>query len=189
MKNILLLLFFSFFALPNTCLKAEIKNVFESDTSNNETVKALRNLKESIKGKTSKGNSYEMYAVKIKKDWVFLILDSLSIYSMKLDEVADQLIETDKSVTEVLCLAARSQSLIQKEKAKIIAGTAVGCYYKMQGKAAKMYSSVKKVNKKVTSLLAKNKKEYRKGLKVETKIKSVKRKIKGVETTKGKSLL
>ena len=140
-------------------------------------------------GKTSKGYTYNMYAIKAKKDWVFLIVDTLSIYSMKFDEASDQLVETDKSYTEVLCLAAKSESLKKKEKASTIAGTKIDCYYKMQGKAAKMYKSVKKMNKKVKGVMTKTKKEYRKAKTDKSKAKSITQKAKKAEKTKGKSLL
>src|ERR1700761_587737 len=151
---------------------AATEQCITTDTSNAETVKVLKNMQSSMAGKTSKGYTYNMYAIKAKKDWVFLIVDTLSIYSMKFDEASDQLVETDKSYTEVLCLAAKSESLKKKEKASTIAGTKIDCYYKMQGKAAKMYKSVKKMNKKVKGVMTKTKKEYRKAKTDKSKAKS-----------------
>jgi hypothetical protein len=140
-------------------------------------------------GKTSKGYNYSMYAIKAKKDWVFLIMDTVSISSMKFDEASDQLVETDKSFTEVLCLAAKSESLKKKEKASVIAGTKIECYYKMQGKAGKMYKSVKKMNKKVKGVLGKTRKEYRSAKKGKSQVKGLGKKAKKAEKSKGKSLL
>ena len=164
-------------------------NIGLTDTSNAETVKALKSMQASMNGKTSKGYTYNMYAIKAKKDWVFLILDTVSIYSMKFDEASDQLVETDKNFTEVLCLAAKSESLKKKEKASTIAGTKIECYYKMQGKAGKMYQSVKKMNKKVKGILGRTRKEYRTAKKNKSKAKGIEQKIKRAEKSKGKSLL
>lgn len=142
-----------------------------------------------MKGKTLKGNAYSMFSIKVKKDWVFLVMDSLGIYSMKFDEVNDQLVETDKSFTEILCLAAKSNSLKKKEKARVIAGTELECYYKMQGKAAKMYKSAKKMNTKAKSIVSRTRKEYRSTKRGISKVKGAKGKLKKANATKGKSLL
>jgi hypothetical protein len=169
--------------------KGTTKEYSSTDTSNAETVKVLKGMQSSMNGKTSKGYTYNMYAVKAKKDWVFLILDTLSIYSMKFDEASNQLVETDKSYTEVLCLAAKSGSLSKKEKASTIAGTKIECYYKMQGKAAKMYKSVKKMNTKVKDIMSKTRKEYRTAKSNKSKAKGLDKKLKRAEKSKGKSLL
>lgn len=159
------------------------------DTAQASTAKVLKKMQASMNGKTLKGNTYSMYAIKAKKDWVFLIMDTLGIYSMKFDETADQLVESEQSYTEVLCLAAKSNSLKKKEKARTIAGTDLACYYKMQGKAAKMYKSVKKMNTKAKSITSRTRKEYRNAKKGVSKAKSMKGKAKKAQKTKGKSLL
>jgi hypothetical protein len=162
---------------------------YGSDTTQIETARALQKMKPSMKGKTIKGNSYAMYSIKVKKDWVFLVLDTLGINSMKFDEVNDQLVEMDKSFTEVLCLAAKSNSLRKKEKVRVIAGTELECYYKMQGKAAKTYKSMKKMNSKAKDIMSRTRKEYRSTKRGISKAKSAKGKLKRAKSSKGKSLL
>ncbi len=160
-----------------------------TDTTQAETAKVLHKMQASMQGKTLKGNAYSMYAIKVKKDWVFLVMDTLNIYSMKFDETSDQLVETDKSLTEILSLAAKSGSLKKKEKARNIAGTDLECYYKMQGKAAKMYKSAKKMNTKAKAVMGRTKKEYRNAKKGVSKAKSMNGKLKKAKASKGKSLL
>ncbi len=160
-----------------------------TDTTQKETIKVLQKMQVSMKGKTLKGNGYSMYAIKVKKDWMFLIMDSLNIYSMKFDENNDQLVEAEKSLTEILCLSAKSNSLKKKEKTRVIAGTPLDCYYKMQGKAAKMYKSAKKMNTKAKNIMSRTRKEYRNTKRGISKVKAAKGKIKKANATKGKSLL
>ncbi len=189
MKKIVLLVTLPVILVSYSLAKATDMNNTTTDTSNAETVKALKDMQASMNGKTSKGYTYNMYAIKAKKDWVFLILDTIGISSMKFDEASDQLVETDKSFTEVLCLAAKSESLKKKEKASVIAGTKIECYYKMQGKAGKMYQSVKKMNKKAKGIMGKTRKEYRSAKKNKSQVKGLGKKAKKAEKTKGKSLL
>jgi hypothetical protein len=122
------------------------------DTMRAETLKALEKMIISFKGQTSQGNKYDLYAVKIKKEWVFLIVDSINIYSMNFDKKTEELNENPASNTDAITLAVRAGSVILKNKAKTMADIDLNCYYKMKSKAAKMYGSVKKMNAKAKDL-------------------------------------
>ena len=128
------------------------------DSSTVETIAILTKMQASLKSKTDDGLSYTMYAIKAKQNWIFLILDSLSIYSMKFDDSSNQLTEVDKNFADVIYLSVKSNSLEKKQKIYLIAGTEIECYYVMQRKIFKLYSSLKKLNRKSKNILSKAKK-------------------------------
>ena len=112
------------------------KNIPDSSTV--ETINILSKMQASLKSKTDEGLSYTMYAIKAKQNWIFLIMDSLTIYSMKFDDRSNQSIEIDKNFTEVIYLSIKSNSLEKRQKIYLIAGTEIECYYVMQRKIFKL---------------------------------------------------
>jgi hypothetical protein len=159
------------------------------DTSQAETIRALKKMKASIKGTTENGHQYEMYAIKAKKDWLFLVKDSLGLSALRFDNTNGELMESEPSINEILYLSVKANSLKKKDKARTIAGTDLECYYKMQSKAVKLYNSAKDMNGKAAKMGRKVKQEYMKGKRTKNKIKSTSNKIKRVKNSKGKSLL
>ena len=150
--------------------RTEAENI-KTDTLSPEISATFHKMQASINCTTQEGHAYTMYAIKVRKDWVFLVMDSLSIYSVKFNDHHDQLIESDKNFTNVICLSAQSNSLKKINKTITIAGTELQCYYQMQSKASRMYASLKKSDKKANGVFKEVNKNYKLAKREKSKIK------------------
>ncbi len=137
----------------------EFKNNTE-DTSAKETIIALRKIQPSRNEKTVQGYRYTLYAIKDRKKWLFLLVDSIGISSVYLDKTSGQLSIIDKSLSEILFLTIRSNRLKKKKRALILREIELNCFYKMPSKIHKVYNSMKSINKKSNQFQYKSKQEY-----------------------------
>lgn len=111
-------------------------------------ISTLKEMTPSFVGKTSQGNSYNLFAIKRTKGWNLLILDSTGYYSFyqakvkkKDKEKKDGLTENNASYTNMLCMMAQAKLLKKINKPKNVSGLTFTCYYKFRPQARKMYRS------------------------------------------------
>lgn len=110
-----------------------------------EFINILKENTPSLVGRTSQGNSYNLYAVKRGKEWTFIILDSTGYYSIRQIKGKDEVRENPQTYTEMLCLMIKAKMLKRVNKPKNIEGLTLSSYYKFKPKAKKMYRSFNQI--------------------------------------------
>lgn len=149
--------FFTAFAimLLNTAVVwAEVPStqiVNDSTTSNpfkEEVIKTLEGMQVSMEGRTSQGNTYNLYAIRMGKEWTYIILDSTGYYSLKQIKGQEDVQENAQTYTEMVCMMAKAQMLKKISKPKIVSGLTLSCYYKFRPRARTMYKQFNYMEKK-----------------------------------------
>jgi hypothetical protein len=153
-KNIFFSLAIILFASLNNA-SAEVKQYYPSkeiplDSSKlfrEECLKVLNETTPSVSGKTSEGNNYKLFAIKKRKTWTYLILDSSGYYSVKQEK--DQIEENPTSYTDMIVMMVKAKMLKKKDTPKNVSGLTFSCYYRFKPSAKKTYRSMLKIQRKV----------------------------------------
>jgi hypothetical protein len=107
----------------------------------------LKEMDPSLTGKTTHGNTYNLFAIKRGKQWTYLILDSTGYYSVKQDSKKSGMVENTKSHTEMLCMLYQAKLLKKIPKSKVVSDLTFSCYYKFKVSARKTYNSYNKMQR------------------------------------------
>ena len=153
MKTIIFCTLLFFLLIPASTFAHPNKSEFSlTDSSGSSYKKAcmetLEALHASFNGVTKEGNPYKVYAIKVKKDWTFLIADSISYYSIQKTKGRDTISENTQNFTDLLVMMIKAKLIKQVGKPKNVSGITLSCYYKFKPNAKSMYKSVTKLEKK-----------------------------------------
>ncbi|MGD1843752.1 MAG: hypothetical protein ACFB0B_23090 [Thermonemataceae bacterium] len=105
----------------------------------------LEQIEASYNGRTENDNTYKLYAIKNKKEWIFLVTDSTHISSFAKTKKG-ALNRQDNFYRDNTCKIVENKWLIKHEERTSVDGLALFCYYTFTKEGQKFYTSYKRVN-------------------------------------------
>jgi len=144
---VLLPIFGNAFSVVNNDPDSKVFPLDSSKLFKEECLKVLNETTPSVAGKTEEGNNYKLFAIKKRKTWTYLILDSSGYYSVKQEN--GQIEENPTSYTDMIVMMVKAKMLKKKDTPKNVSGLTFSCYYRFKPSAKKTYRSMQKIQRKV----------------------------------------
>jgi hypothetical protein len=128
------------------CLGSQIAYCFSEQLSeipqDNCVENQLKKLEASYGGLSAAGNKYNLYAIKDKKDWIFIVLDTTGYYSLKYPQKSGTLVNQSALFTDGFCKIIESGLLKKVEKRENVADLTLFCYYELNKEGKKISDSL-----------------------------------------------
>jgi len=132
------------FGLSSYCALARPSYLL-NDTTDQEKQQCINILSASglsYKGQTDEGNRYDLYAIKMKKEWVFIVWDGDDPYSFRPSKEADAISENSLSFTYGVCKLLGSELVWRKDKYKVVGDIPLAGYYTLTSKGRTILKSL-----------------------------------------------
>ncbi|QHT66034.1 hypothetical protein GXP67_04775 [Rhodocytophaga rosea] len=117
-------------------------NQFSEIPQDNCVENQLKTLEASYGGLSTAGNKYNLYAIKDKKDWIFIVLDTTGYYSLKYPHKSATLVNQSALFTDGFCKIIESGLLKKVEKRENVADLTLFCYYELKKEGKKISDSL-----------------------------------------------
>lgn len=116
-----------------------------NDTTDQEKQQCINILSASglsYQGQTDEGNRYDLYAIRMKKEWVFILWDGDDPYSVKPGTEVDTISENSLSYTYGACKLLGSDVSWRKDKYKVVGDIPLAGYYNLTSKGRTILKSL-----------------------------------------------